>query len=58
MSEILEIQVKNGNNFEVLPLDVDNEIEIRLIRDDASTWISIDQAKQVIEFLTKQIEKR
>ena len=56
MSEKLEIEVKNGNNFEVHALDVDNEIEFHLIRDDASTWISIDQSKQLIEFLNKQIK--
>jgi hypothetical protein len=44
------------SDLQIYSLDEQNEIEIENIQYDVSVWLSIDQAKQLIEFLTKQIE--
>ena len=54
--ESLRLEVENGNNIEVSAIDEQNEIEIFLVRDDAYSWITKEQAKELIEFLKKQIE--
>ena len=54
--EELRIEVKNGNNIQVSAIDEENEIEIYFERDDSFSWITKEQAKQLIEFLQKQIK--
>jgi hypothetical protein len=45
--------IVNGVKF--YPIDKDNEIEIE--REGWSFWLSIEETKKVIEFLTKQVEE-
>lgn len=47
---------KKSNDIVINELDSDNEIEFYFTAEGVSTWISIEQTKQLIEFLTKQIE--
>lgn len=54
--ERLSLEVENGNDIEVSVIDKHNEIEIFLVRDDAYSWITKEQAKELIDFLQKQIE--
>lgn len=53
---MLELKTKHYNDIKVFDLDNDNEIQFYFTIDGISTYISIDQTKQLIEFLTKQIE--
>ena len=43
------------NRVKFYPLDKDNEIQIE--REGWSFWLSIEETKKVIDFLTKQVEK-
>jgi hypothetical protein len=52
---MLELQVRHSI-LNVHEIDEENEIEIQNLTYDVSNWLSIDQTKQLIEFLTKQIE--
>lgn len=52
----LYLKTEAGNNIQFSPINEENEIEVLMERDDAYSWLSIDQTKQLIEFLTKQIE--
>lgn len=54
--ERLSLDVENGNDIEVSAIDEHNEIEIFFVRDDAYSWITKEQAKELIDFLQKQIE--
>ena len=49
----MENLIVNGVKF--YPIDKDNEIEIE--REGWSFWLSIEETKKVIEFLTKQVEE-
>jgi hypothetical protein len=44
------------NGVTLYPLDKDNEIQIE--REGWSFWLSIEETKKVIEFLTKQVEQK
>jgi hypothetical protein len=46
--------IVNGVKF--YPIDKDNEIEIE--REGWSFWLSIEETKKVIEFLTKQLKEQ
>jgi hypothetical protein len=46
--------IVNGVKF--YPIDKDNEIEIE--REGWSYWLTIEETKKVIEFLTKQVEQK
>ena len=52
----LYLKTEAGNNIQFSPINEENEIEVFMERDDAYSWINVEQAKRVIEFLTKQIE--
>jgi hypothetical protein len=52
----LYLKTEVGNNIQFSWDDAENEIEVFMERDDAYSWLSIEQAKQVIEFLTEQIK--
>lgn len=54
-STTLYIETAKGVNVEVSEIDKDGDIEIFLGFD--STYISKDDAKELIAFLTKQVEK-
>lgn len=56
--ETLIIDCNDGANIAVDPIDNDNDIFLYIEKDInyISTYISIDQAKQLITFLNKQIE--
>lgn len=51
-----KIETKTGSDIVIESLDEENEILILLEREDAHAWISIDQTKQLIEFLQQQIK--
>jgi hypothetical protein len=52
----LYLKTEAGNNIQFSPINEENEIEVFMERDDAYSWLSVEQAKQVIEFLTEQIK--
>jgi hypothetical protein len=52
----LYLKTEAGNNIQFSCIDAENEIEVFMERDDAYSWLSVEQAKQVIEFLTEQIK--
>lgn len=49
----MENLIVNGVKF--YPIDKDNEIEIE--REGWSFWLTIEETKKVIDFLTKQVEE-
>ena len=53
---MLKITTDYSNDIEVSEIDSENEICFYFTEEGVSTWITIDQTKQLIEFLTKQIE--
>jgi len=52
----LYLKTEAGNNIQFSPINEENEIEVLMERDDLYSWLSIDQVKQLIEFLTEQIK--
>jgi hypothetical protein len=48
-----ELEIKGVKFY---PLDKDNEIEIE--REGWSFWLSVEETKKVIDFLTKQVEQK
>jgi hypothetical protein len=57
MSDKIKLQCRHSE-INVYSTDEDKEIEIENVSHDVSFWLSIDQTKQLIEFLTKQIEEK
>ena len=56
MKNKLEFRNACGCKIIIREIDAENDIEIFNQSHDVSTYLSIDQTKQLIEFLTKQIE--
>ena len=50
------LTISNEKDLRLEVSEIDKEAEIRVSVAEMNTWIDIDQTKQLIEFLTKQIE--
>jgi hypothetical protein len=54
----LYLKTKTGNDIQFSAIDEENEIEVVMLRDDAYSWLSVDQVKELIEFLQQQIKEK